>query len=151
MSQSPFPGPIAPESNPAIMPQWFQPSSFPITAISYGVSTTVTTAPVFGVLNNYVVGQLVRLEIPPFYGSGQLSGQLGYVVGIPGVNQFTLNINTSQGYDAFISSPVYGPTPPQAIAVGENSSGQINTGRSGNATYIPGSFQNISPSAGGQV
>lgn len=146
MTTSVLNGPQAPESNPVIEPQWFQPSVFPITAISYGTSTTVTTGTAFGVNNNYVVGQLVRFNIPKAYGAQQLSGQQGYVISIPGANQITVDVNTSQGYDAFIPSPPYGPTPPQISAIGDTNSGPINSsGRTNQGTTIRGSFINISP------
>jgi hypothetical protein len=138
-------GPLAPESNPQIEPQWFQPSVFPITAITFGVSTTVTTGTAFGVSNNYVIGQLVRFNIPKTYGAQQLNGQSGYVISIPGANQVTVGINTSIGYDSFIAHPSYGPTPPQILAIGDVNSGPINPGRASLGTTIQGSFINISP------
>lgn len=140
-----FNPPHAAYQNPPIKPQYFLPNSFVITGITLGAITTVTTALTFyGASNNYVIGQLVRLLIPVFYGSTQLNNQLGYVIGLPGGNQIVLNIN-STGFTPFISSPAYGPTLPQVIAVGDVNTGVINTGRSGNGTFIPGSFLNISP------
>ena len=149
MSGYPFSGPIAPESNPEIEPEWFQPSVFTITAISYGATTTVTNSSSFGVDNNYVIGQRVRLVIPYQYGSYQISGQEAYVISLPDTNQVELNINTSIGVDPFIPSPTYGPTPPQIVAIGDINSGVTNSSRTNNSTVIPGSFINISPSAGG--
>ena len=138
-------GPLAPERNPPIEPQYFQPSNFPITAIALGATTTVTLGESFGVSNNYVVGQLVRFVIPQFYGTWQLSGQTGYVISIPSADQVVVNIN-SIGYDAFNASPPYGPTPPQMVAVGDIANGTINaTGRIIPTTTIPGAFINISP------
>lgn len=138
-------GPQAPESNPPIEPQFYQPSEFEISAISLGTTTTVTTVQSpFGVNNNYVVGQLVRFLIPSTFGTRQLNGQVGYVIALPGTNQVTVAINTSLNYNAFIANPSYGPTKPQLIPVGDINMGQINTGRTGNLTYIPGSFINIS-------
>jgi hypothetical protein len=146
MSFFPHTGPQAPENNPPIEPQYFQPSLFPITAISYGVTTTITTGVAFGVANNYVIGQLVRLNIPKTYGAQQLNGQQGYVVSFPGANQVGVNINTSLGYDPFIANPVYGPTLPHIAAIGDVNSGPINAmGRINNGTTIQGSFINISP------
>ena len=140
-------GPIAPEHNPPIEPQNFQPSRFVISAITFGVTTTFTVLPAFGVNNNYVIGQLVRFLIPNAYGTIELNGQQGYVVAIPGTNQFTVNINTSQGYDIFIPSPVHGPTLPEVLAIGDINSGIISsTGPSIPTTTIPGAFINISPS-----
>ena len=97
MSGYPFSGPIAPENNPDIQPEWFQPSWFQISAITYGTNTTVTTLPSFNVNNNYVVGQLVRFNIPFFYGAQQLNGQQGYVISLPATNQVVVNINTPRG------------------------------------------------------
>lgn len=149
-------GPQAPESNPPIEPQWFQPSVFPIIAISFGVSTTVTTGTAFGVHNNYVVGQLVRFNIPAAFGAQQLNGQPGYVISIPGPNQVVVGINSSQGFSPFIPSPVHGPTRPQIAAIGDINSGPINgtiipiNSRPTNETiqqqtFVEGSFRNISP------
>lgn len=141
MSSSPFPGPVAPESNPPINPDYFQPRVFYISAISLGETTTVTTS----VDHDYVVGQFVRLLIPPTYGAQQLHQREGYVISIPADDQVVLNI-VSKGGNAFVPSPIYGPTPPQIIATGDINSGQISS--SGNVqikTYIPGSFINISP------
>lgn len=149
-------GPQAPENNPPIEPQWFQPSVFPITAIAFGTSTTVTTGKAFGVSNNYVIGQLVRFHIPLTYGAQQLNGQFGYVTSIPGANQVVVAINTTKGYNAFVPSPSYGPTPPQITAIGDINSGPINgtpipinsapTNQTiEQQTFINGSFINISP------
>lgn len=135
------PGPIAPENNPPINPQYYQPSVFFITAISLGTTTIITTS----VDHNYVIGQNVRLLIPPTYGSYQLSEQTGYVINIPAADQVTLNIY-SVGVNAFIASPTYGSTKPQIIAIGDANSGPINAnGRSSTGTFIQGSFINISP------
>jgi hypothetical protein len=135
-------GPIAPENNPPINPQYYQPSVFDITAIALGVNTTVTTS----VAHNYVIGQNVRLLIPAAYGSIQLNEQQGLVIAIPATNQVVLNINSAQNVDPFIAMPAYGPTPPQIAAIGDQNSGTINTtGRSNTGTFIPGSFIDISP------
>jgi hypothetical protein len=134
------PGPIAPENNPPINPQYYKPRKYNITAITTGLTTTITTD--FPV--DYVIGQLCRVLIPQAYGSIQLNEKQGYVIAIPASNQVELNIN-SQVCNAFISSPVYGPTKPQILAIGDVNTGQINTGRTNNKTYIPGSFINISP------
>lgn len=134
------PGPIAPENNPPIQPQFYKPKRFVISAISTGLVTTVTTVTDM----DYVIGQLVRLLIPQTYGARQLNETQGYVIGIPALNQVVLNI-TSQVCDPFISSPVYGPTPPQIVAIGDINTGQINANGRITTTDIPGSFINISP------
>jgi hypothetical protein len=141
MSQSPFPGPIAPENNPPINPQYYQPSVFDISAISLGSTTTVTTS----VNHNYVIGQNTRLLIPFFYGSTQLNQAQGLVIAIPTLNQVVLNIN-SIGANAFIASPSQTTQKAQIVAIGDQNSGSINvTGRSNTGTYIPGAFIDISP------
>lgn len=139
----PFPitGPIAPETNPRPQPQFYMPSRFVISAISLGITTVVTTS----VNHNYVVGQQVRLLVPPFYGTYQISEQDGFVMSIPAANQVMININ-SVGYNAFIPNPTFGPTLPQIISIGDIRNGAINDqGRVNQATAIPGSFVNISP------
>lgn len=142
----PLVGPTAPERNPPIEPQNYQPSEFTITAISYGPTTTVTTAESpYGVNNNYVIGQQVRFLIPTTYGANELNEQTGYVIALPGLNQVTINVNTTT-VSPFQATPAYGPTPPQLVPLGDVNSGQINsTGRLNQGTYIPGSFINISP------
>lgn len=142
----PYPGPIAPETNPRIEPLWFLPSNYTISSISRGASTTVTiqgstSAPSS---TNFVVGQQVRFTIPAPHGIQQLNGQTGYVTSIPSSNQVVVNIN-SVGYSPFVASPHYGRTPAQIAAIGDVNSGPINSGRSGNQTFISGSFLNVSP------
>ena len=132
--------PIPPYSNVPIEAQFYQPSRFVISAISLGGTTiTITTTED----NNYVVGQLVRLIIPPPFGSRQLNGQEAYVIDIPAANQVTLDIS-SYGVDPFINSAF--TTQPQILAIGDIGNGQLNSnGRRATGTYIPGSFINISP------
>lgn len=138
---SPFPGPRAPESNPPINPQYYQPSVFFISAVTLGRTTTVTTS----VDHNYVIGQVIRLIIPPTYGCIQLDEQTGLVVSIPASNQVVVNIDSANA-NAFVPNPVYGPTLPQIVAIGDQNSGQINSNANVKQnTYIPGSFINISP------
>jgi hypothetical protein len=137
----PYSGPIPPETNPTIEPQYFKPSRFVISDISLGLATLITTA----VNHNYVVGQEIRISIPPFYGTYQLSGQQGFVTSIPAPNQVLVNIN-SVGFSNYIPKPIYGPTPPQIISIGDIANGGINaSGRTNQALAIPGSFVNISP------
>ena len=143
-------GPIAPYSNVPIAPQNFQPSQFDITAITYGTTTTVTMSnSTNNVPPNYVVGQEIRLTIPPAYGARQLNGKSGFVVSLPSSTQVEVAIN-SIGTDTFIASPTFIPsqsqTMPQIVAIGNIANGQINSNARVNlGTFIPGSFQNISP------
>lgn len=149
----PFPpneGPKAPERNPPINPQYYVPRVFYINAISEGTTTTITTT----LPHNYVVGQIIRLIIPPTFGARQLNEQQGQVISIPAPDQVVTTIY-SQGIDPFIATPIYGPTPPQIIPIGDINNGTINgTITQGPArttqvpltgTVIPGSFIDVSP------
>lgn len=138
-------GPPTPAyNNPTPVPQFFAPSVYDISAITLGATTTITTA----VNHNYVVGQLVRLHIPPTYGSYQLTDQQGYVLSIPTTSSVVVGIN-SLGSNAFVASPTYGPTKPQICAIGDINSGAINAnGRVNNGTTIQGAFINTSPTRG---
>lgn len=137
--------PIPPYANVPIEPEFYQPRRFVISGITLGTTTTITTT----LDMDYVIGQLVRLLIPPTFGTRQLNESQGYVIAIPAANQVTLDIN-SQGFDSFINS--LAPTKAQILGIGDVNSGyQSSTGRSiptvnGNTQInIPGSFINISP------
>jgi len=131
--------PIPPYSNLPINAQYYEPSRFVISAISLGQTTIITTT----INNNYVIGQLVRLIIPPSFGTRQLNEQEGYVISIPAANQVELNIY-SVGFDLFINSTA--TTQAQILAIGDINSGTQNSnGRSNTGTFIPGAFINISP------
>jgi hypothetical protein len=134
----PYVGPIALLNNLPIEPQNYQPRFFFISAIALGVMTTVTTT----VNHDYVIGQQCRLIIPTLNGCRQLNEQTGFVLAIPDENQVVLNINSSMNVDPFVTSTAN--TQPQIVAMGDVNTGQINTGRSGNLTYVPGAFINIS-------
>lgn len=136
---SPISGPIPAYSNPPIMPQYYQPSRFVISAIGLGQTTTITTTEDM----NYVIGQLVRLLIPKSFGSFQLTGVTGYVIGIPQADQVVLDIDSSIGVSPFVSSSA--TTKAEIIPVGDINMGIISsTGRVIPTTNIPGSFINIS-------
>lgn len=131
--------PIPPYSNVPIEPQFYKPNVFQISAISLGLTTTVTTT----VDINYVIGQIVRLIIPPDFGTRQLNGRTGYVIDIPASNQVVLDIS-SQGYDTFTTFPT--GTQAQILAVGDINNGFTdNNGLQPTAPSIPGAFINISP------
>lgn len=136
-------GPPTPSyNNPPIQSQYYKPSKFVISNIQLGETTIVTTS----VPHNYVIGQLVRLLVPSFYGSYQLNEQEAYVIKIPSSTEVTLALSSILA-NKFIASPSFGPTPPQILAIGDENSGIISsTGRSLPSTAIPGSFVNISPS-----
>lgn len=142
-----MPGPIAPENNPVINPQYFQPSRFSLQSISQGVTTTVTMYPTtirgFTVLPNYVIGQKVRFIMTPQSRMGQINNQEAYVIDVPSDVSVVVDID-SRFFDSFVSGQ--GNTPAQIIAIGDVNSGQINSsGLINNITYINGSFINISP------
>lgn len=142
-------GPTAPESNPRITPWYYEPSMFDIAEITRGMTTIITMNPSsiggITVQPNYVIGQLVKILIPFYYGMRQINNQKGYVLSIPSSTSVVIDID-SRSYNAFIPSPTFGPTFPQIIAIGDINQGQINSsGRTGQLTYIPGSFINISP------
>lgn len=132
-------GPIAPYSNVPIESQFYQPSRFVISSISLGQTTMVTTTEDM----NYVIGQLVRLIIPPSYGCRQLNESQGFVISLPSANSVEIDINSSQNVDAYVASTL--TTVAQILAIGDVNQGQINTGRTNNLTYPPGAFINISP------
>jgi hypothetical protein len=132
-------GPIAPYSNVPIEAQFYQPSRFVISNVTLGTTTIVTTT----VNHNYVVGQLVRLLIPPQYGCFQLNEKTGYVIRIPAANQVEVIIDSSTNVNSYIAATA--PNSPEIIAVGDINSGPTNMGRTNNITYISGSFLNISP------
>jgi hypothetical protein len=130
--------PIPPYSNLPIAAYDYQPSQFFISSIVLGINTLVTTTQNL----NYVIGNLVRLIIPPSFGCRQLNGASGYVVGVPAANQVLVAIDSSKNVDPFTTSSA--TTQPQIVSLGDINTGQTNLGRSGNATFIPGSFINIS-------
>lgn len=130
--------PIPAYSNVPIEPQFYQPSRFVISAITQGQTTIVQTTED----TNYVIGQQVRLIIPPSYGIRQLNEQIAFVISIPAVDQVELDIS-SNGMDAFINSSA--TTKAQILAIGDVNTGVVNSsGRNSNGTFILGSFIDIS-------
>jgi hypothetical protein len=135
--------PIPAYSNLPIEPQFYNPNQFFISGITLGPTTTVTATANM----NYVIGQLVRLIIPPTFGCRQLNEVTGYVLSIPASNQVTLSINSSQNVDPFKSSTA--TTKPQILPVGDVNTGATNSsGRTNNGTFVPGAFINVSPTEG---
>jgi hypothetical protein len=130
-------GPIAPYSNPPIQPQFYKPSRFQISDIQIGATTTVTATATM----NYVIGQLVRFLIPEGYGCQQLNGLSGLVINLPSSNMVEVSINSSF-FDPFISANL--SQVPNITAIGDVNSGTVYLGNNV-LQYIPGSFQNISP------
>lgn len=131
--------PIPAYSNVPIQPQFYQPRGFIISAISLGNTTTITTTESM----DYVVGQLIRLLIPPEFGTRQLNGRQGYVIAILSSISVEVDID-SKNMNVFVSASA--ATEPQILAIGDINTGAQNAhGRTQNITYIPGSFINISP------
>ncbi len=136
---SPFSGPTPPYTNPVINPQYFQPSSFTIADITMGRQTLVES----DFTLNYVVGQLVRLLIPPECVCRELNNITAYVISIISPTEVLLDID-STGFNNFVFSDY--PQSPQILAVGDINSGIISsTGPIMTSTNVPGSFINISP------
>ncbi len=129
-------GPVAPQRNPPIHPEYYKPSVFMIENITLGKFTLVETQ----VANNYELKQLVRLIVPPAYGTSQLNEQEGLIMSIIDDTQFLLDIN-SQNCDQFIPNPTYrSPIVAQVMAIGD-----LNVASTPNNLSILGAFQNISP------
>jgi hypothetical protein len=137
----PYVGPIALYNNLPIEPQFYQPNRFVISSIALGQTTIVTTRENL----NFAISQLVRLLIPPSFGSYQLNEMEGYVLSLPTSNSVEISIDSLRNVDPFVIPPTTTDSA-QIIPVGDISSGPINTnGRTGNITFISGSFINISP------
>jgi hypothetical protein len=131
--------PIPAYSNVPIESQFYKPSQFFISDITFGYTTIVTTIED----HNYVIGQEIRLVIPPSFGCRQLNQKTGFVISIPADNEVEININ-SYGGQPFNTSTA--STQPQILAIGDVNSGITNSnGLSSMGTLIPGSFQDISP------
>lgn len=140
MSNSIISGPVPPYSNPPIKPEYYTPRVNTITALTLGLSTTITMAS----NNEYEIGQLVRLLIPTGWGSTQLNEKTGYVTQINSATEIVVDIPSNQNVDAFTTGP--STSIPQILGIGDLNNGQINSfGRINNLTYIPGSYRNISP------
>lgn len=136
-------GPIPLYANVPMEPQFYSPWKFVISNIALGATTTVTMV-IPSITNlNYVIGQQIRLLIPPTFGCRQLNNQTGYVIAIPSSNQVVVDIYSAGGDPFFASSAT---TKPQILAIGDVSSGPTNaSGRAPQFTLVPGSFINISP------
>ena len=132
--------PISIYQNVPIEAGFYQPSRFVISDVDLGQTTIVTTTEDV----NYVVGQLVRLIIPPSFGCRQLNEKQGYVLALPSSDEVEISIDSSLNVDPYIASSA--TTKAQILAVGNINSGIISsTGTVMSSTNIPGSFINISP------
>ena len=131
--------PIPAYSNVPINANYYQPSVFVISGITLGSTTIVTSASNL----NYVIGQQVRLVIPPTSLPRELNQQVGYVISLPTATSVEITINSNK-LNAFSAGT--GLEAPQIIAIGDINQGAINnSGNQNTSTLVPGSFQNISP------
>lgn len=131
--------PIPAYSNVPIEAQYYQPSRFVISGVTLGQTTIVTTTEDV----NYVLGQQVRLIIPPTFGCRQLNEKTGYVLSLPADNEVEISIDSAGGDPYQASSAT---TVAQILAIGDINQGATNaTGRVDTSTFIPASFINISP------
>jgi hypothetical protein len=92
--------PVPPYFNVPIEAQFYSPSRLSISNIARGITTTITTSAV----HEYVIGQEIRLIIPPIFGSYQLNETKGYVISIPTTTSVVATIDSTQS-DAFIPTP----------------------------------------------
>ena len=131
--------PIPAYQNVPIHAHYYKPRRFVISDIILGQTTLIETTHNM----DYVIGQEIRLIIPPSFGCRQFNEQRGFVLTIPAPNQVEVSIDSSQ-YDEYISSNA--TTVAQILAIGDINNGAINDcGRNHQKTYIPGSFRDISP------
>ena len=125
-----------------------------ISAITTGVTTTVTTT----TDHNFVVGQEIAFRIPNAYGITQLNSLpnnvvpgspiYAYVTAVTANNVFVCNFN-STGFTPFATNQsvasMVGQSLPQVVAVGDVNSG--GTAYSGGALYPSPSFPTFSGGA----
>ncbi len=133
--------PIPLYQNVPIREDFYKPKRYDIEDITLGQTTIVETT----VDHDYVIGQQIRLIIPQSCGCFQLNEVTGYVIEIPSQIEVRVDINSSVNVDPYVPS-----TNPiviaQILAIGDINTGKINaTGRLNTGTFIPGSFQDISP------
>lgn len=135
-------GPIAPERNPPINPQYYSPQLAVLSSIT-PISTFYTQI-VTEKDNEFVVGQFVRFVIANFDGMQPLNGLQGIITSITNSTTFYVNIDTTQ-FGTFNSSG--NPTQQSfVIPIGDVNSGAINSsGRINNLLYPEGAFINVSP------
>ncbi len=132
--------PIPAYQNVPINAQFYVPNRFVISNVGLGFTTTVTTT----IPHNYVIGQQVRVIIPPSFGCRQLNESFGYVIQIPSIDQVVIDIDSSKNVDPYINSQA--TTVAQILAIGDVNSGVVNAlGTRHIGTFIPGSFIDISP------
>jgi hypothetical protein len=131
--------PIPPYQNVPIAPQYYIPSRFVISDVILGNTTIVTATKHM----NYVIGQQVRLIIPPKNGCRQLNEKTGYVISIPSDDSVEVDIYSAGG-DVYRTTA--SPNQPQILAIGDINNGyHVKHSPNYIRPIIPGSFINISP------
>jgi hypothetical protein len=123
-----------------LYPDLYVPFNNPITAITTGTTTTISTA----LNHSFVVGQEVFFVIPQVsssvWGTTQLDSatvvqqtgipQQAYITSITNANTFVVNVN-STGFTAFAyptsAQASLGLTFPQVMAIGDSNTGYVNT------------------------
>lgn len=141
-----FLGPIAPERNPPIEPQWYSPRVVEIesiTPISQFVTEIETSE-----ANLFVVGQTVRFVIAQNCGVRGLSEQQAYITQIIDDTHFYVAFDVTN-MNSF--NPAGNTNQPSYVCpIGDINSGPINSnGRINNILFIDGSFINVSPAPEG--
>lgn len=101
------------------------PSALEITAITQSNQMVVTTTMNSDQVNTYIVGQLVKLNVPYSYGMFQANGLFGTIVAV-NAPQLTLNINSSM-FDPFVV-PASTATQPASLAPAGSRNLQYNNG-----------------------
>lgn len=114
-----------------------------ISAISQGLTTTITTS----IDHGFVVGNSVQFVIPKEYGMRQLDKKKGNVLSIT-ADTFEVNIN-SLSFDAFVvptpPDPIVVYDPAQVLPVGDGNTGYLTPGGQEPALQIPGTYRNTYP------
>jgi hypothetical protein len=134
--------PIPVYQNLPIHAEFYQPNVFVIERVQRGITTLVTTV----LPTNFVVGQEIRLLIPPIFGSIELNGKTGFVLSFTSPTIMEVSIDSSQNVTVYDITAVATIQNAQVVAVGDVNTGSINTnGLTNQGTFIPGAFINISP------
>ena len=106
-----------------------------------GQTTLITTE----IVHAFVIGNLVRFQIPKEYGMVQLNPMKAYVLDVPATDQILLALDII-GFDSFVI-PSPPPTvvldPAQVIPAGDANSGTLAPGGTLQSLTIPGAYQAI--------
>lgn len=108
----------------------FDPLYYPRRRVISAITTGATTLVKMTVTHGYIVGQLVRLNIPATSGTVELNGLTGTVTAIDTVNNtITLNID-STGFTAFVFPAAADVpfTPAEVVPVGEDTAAALTAG-----------------------